>query len=371
MLAVIDALQGDTLSNHLFQWNAIAPEVGPLAEALQKRSIPITSCPLIDNTTSHRFPPDIASERLLNAIQKQPADIVHANSLSMGRLLGRIAPRLPMPTVSHIRDIMKLSKAAISDLNQNSSLIAVSQATKDFHLQQGIPEKQLQVIYNGVDCHLFQPRPSTKMLHNELKLPPETFLIASIGQIGLRKGQNFLAKAAVQTSRKMPNAHYLMIGERHSSKQESIDFKQNIISQFAQAGISHRLHWLGFRNDVFQLLNEIDLLVHPAHQEPLGRVLLEASAAGTPIVATDVGGTTEILKHQHSALLVPAGNTTSLVTAIQTVYDNPLKRKELANNARKNVIHKFSIEQVAEKMKHFWCNISPSHRASRHHSGNV
>lgn len=349
MLAVIDALRG----KH-FAFNAIAPVAGSLAEALQKRAIPITSCSLIDETTGKRFPPEIASLRLLESIQKSDTDIIHANSLSMGRLLGKIRPQLSIPTVSHIRDIMKLSKAAIADLNQNSQLIAVSQATRDFHVQQGVEEERIEVIYNGVDCEQFKPQPSTRMLHDELKLPHDAFLIATIGQIGLRKGQNILAEAAISLSKTIPNAHYLMIGERHSTKQESIDFKQNIINQFEEAGRSHQLHWLGFRHDVSKLLNEIDLLVHPAHQEPLGRVLLEASAAGCPIIATDVGGTAEILEHQHSALLVPANDAKSLAIAMQTLYDDPHKRQTLATHARKNIEQNFLIDLAAENLTTFW-----------------
>ncbi len=349
MLAVIDSLQGE-----YFTFNAIAPMEGSLADALKQRSISITACELIDETTGKRFPPEIASQRLMEAIQKYNSDIVHANSLSMGRLLGRIAPQLSMPTVSHIRDIMKLSKAAISDLNQNTQLIAVSQATRDFHIQQGVKENRLQVIYNGVNCDQFKPRPSTQLLHDELNLPHDAFLIATIGQIGLRKGQNILTEAAISLSTIMPDAQYLMIGERHSTKQESIEFKQNIINQFDEAGMSPQLHWLGFREDVSKLLNDIDLLVHPAHQEPLGRVLLEASAAGCPIIATDVGGTAEILEHQHSALLVPPNDAKSLAIAMQTLYDDPHKRQTLATNARKNIEQKFSIELAAYNLATFW-----------------
>ena len=94
--------------------------------------------------------------------------------------------------------------------------------------------------------------------------------------------------------------HYVIVGQRHSEKAES--------RQFATIGQGHarlactqraraapaRVHFLGVRNDVCRLLDELTLLVHPARQEPLGRVLLEAAAAGVAVIATDVGGTPEI-----------------------------------------------------------------------------
>ena len=141
-------------------------------------------------------------------------------------------------------------------------------------------------MYNGVDVERFRPRAATGKLKTQLALPENCFLSATIGQIGLRKGQDVLAEAAALAAARMPHAHFLLVGQRHSSKAESIDFERNVTRTFYQAGLRDRLHLLGYRDDIDRLMNEIDLLVHPAHQEPLGRVLLEAAASEVPIVAT-------------------------------------------------------------------------------------
>ena len=104
------------------------------------------------------------SAHLLELIARVSPDLVHANSLSMGRMVGRIAPQLSIPCTSHLRDIIKLTKTAVSDLNGNAGLIAVSKATKQFHTEQGVLSDKLQVIYNGVDTDMFHPRSATGVL---------------------------------------------------------------------------------------------------------------------------------------------------------------------------------------------------------------
>jgi len=118
--------------------------------------------------------------------------------------------------------------------------------------------------------------------------------------------------------------------------------------------VEDRVFTLGFREDVPALLNEVDLLVHAAHQEPLGRVLLEAAACGQAIVATDVGGTGEILTDRMSAMLVPPDDLDALVGAIQHCLGDRDCRIRLGQNARAQVLERFSLPQAAASVCAFW-----------------
>ena len=351
MLAVLDRLAGEE-----FEFVALAPESGPLADALAKRGIRHVPFHFHDKE-GHRLPRNAVCRNLLSAVRVVSPQLVHANSLSMGRITGAIASEFSVPTVAHLRDILTLSRAAVADLNRNRRLIAVSQATRDFHVEQGFDSDRTQVLYNGVDCDRFFPRSTTGELKQELGLPEDAFLVVTIGQIGLRKGQDVLAEAAILAGDRLPAVHYLLVGERHSTKRESIEFEQNLISRFEEAGLGNRLHRLGNRNGVHRLMNEADLLVHPAHQEPLGRVLLEAAAAGLPMIATTVGGTAEIVEDGRSARLIPPGNPHALAEAmIELRFDNQ-RRKQLALNARHRMETTFSISRAATALKQLWQEI--------------
>ena len=348
MLAVLDRL-----ADGRFEFVAIAPEHGRLAEALRQHSIQHVPLQLRDRN-AERLPRDAACNNLSNAIACCSADLVHANSLSMGRLTGTMSAELSIPCVAHLRDIIKLSKAAVHDLNGNRLLIAVSQATRSFHVDQGLDEAITRVLYNGVDCERFRRRPPTGWLNRELHLPDDCFLAATIGQIGLRKGQDTLAEAAVLAADRAPNIHYLIIGERSSAKQESVEFEVNVARRFQQSGLESRLHILGYRDDVPELMNEVNLLIHPAHQEPFGRVLLEAAASGLPIVATAVGGTTEFLRDGQSASLVSSGHPQALAEAIIELHNDPSMCTRLAHQARTCVLSEFHIDRAASELADVW-----------------
>ena len=348
LLAVLQRLHPEA-----FEFVAAVPSASDLGKRLAGLNIPCLPLCLRD-TQGKKLPSHETSAHLEDLIGQVSPDLVHANSLSMGRMLGRVATQLSIPCTAHLRDIINLSKAAIADLNQNTGLVAVSHATRDCHVQQGLRADKEKVIYNGVDTDVFSPNASSGILKQQLGLGDDTVLVASIGQICLRKGQTLLARAAVSLAQAFPEVNYLLVGERYSRKQESVAYENRIQQIFGESGIEDRLFCLGFRDDVPQLLNEIDLLVHTAHQEPLGRVLLEAAACGRAIVATDVGGTREILSDGKSAVLIPPNNVEALTLAIRDMLQDRERRQALGCQARQQVLRKFTISQAASQTRTFW-----------------
>jgi glycosyltransferase involved in cell wall biosynthesis len=347
ILAVLTQLVGTE-----FEFVALAPAQGPLAEALQSVGVPTLPFDVRD-AFGMRRPPERLHEDLAVAIRRTRPDVLHGNSLSMARLTGSIGKQSPAVCTAHVRDIIGLSAAAVEQVNSNRALVAVSRAVRDFHAAQGVDANRVKVIHNGIDRD-DRPRPVDGRLKAALGVPPEAFLVASIGQICLRKGQDIFAQAAVLAATQMPSAHFLLIGERYSAKPESIAYETSIVDQFAAAGLADRFHRLGFRDDVPQLLGEIDLLVHSARQEPFGRVLLEAAAAGCTIVATNVGGTPEMLIDGQSALLVPVDNAQAVAAAMIRTFADASLREHLASSARARVVERFSIADSARRLADFW-----------------
>lgn len=363
MLSVLERLDRSE-----FEVTALAPAEGPLAQALH--TLGVGHVPWdVRGSDGRRMPNQKLFDDLKATLARIRPDLLHANSLSMGRLTGAFAGELDVPCTAHLRDIIRLRPAAVGDLNRNRLLIAVSNATRNFHVSQGLSAERTLVVYNGVDCDRFQPRTATGDLKRELGLPSDAFLVLTVGQIGLRKGLDVLAEAAVLAATRLPHAHYLVVGKRYSAKAESVAFEENIAGRFAQAGLADRLHRLGCRDDVPRLMNEADLLVHAAKQEPLGRVLLEAAASGLPIVATDVGGTREIVEHDVSAHLVPANDPQSLAEAILACAHAPDLRQRLSASARRRVCASFNIDTAAARLADIWRGVlatGPADPASDH-----
>jgi glycosyltransferase involved in cell wall biosynthesis len=348
MLAVLPHFVGSDL-----EFVALAPAIGPLAAALGALGIPVLSYQARDERGDRRSPPELLEQIRSVAARVRP-DLIHGNSLSMGRLTGPLAAELGIASAAHLRDIVGLTKRAVEQLNANRALVAVSQAVRDFHAAQGVDAARMHVVYNGVDVERFHRDTSGTQLRDELRLPSDAFLVANIGQICLRKGQDIFAKAAALAASRMPRAHFLLLGERYSEKTETALYDEAISFEFAMAGLRDRFHRLGYRSDIERLLPQIDLIVHSARQEPFGRLLLEAAAAQRPIIATRVGGTEEMLVDSESAILVPTDESQILGDEMVRLYGDPELSSRLAAQARERVTVRFPIEQSAQGLARVW-----------------
>jgi glycosyltransferase involved in cell wall biosynthesis len=348
MLAVLPQFVGTDL-----EFVALVPVDGPLCGSLGALGVSVLTFDA-RRENGERQEPSRLVEEIRSAAKRARPDLIHGNSLSMGRHTGTLAAELRVPTTAHLRDIIGLTRRAVEQLNANRTLVPVSQAVRDFHAAQGVEMDRMHIVYNGIEAEASRCLDGGPCLRGELGLPEDAYLVATIGQICLRKGQDMFAKAAALAAPRMPGAHFLLIGERHSTKTETALYDQAISFEFAMAGLKDRFHRLGYRTDIESLLPHIDLIVHSARQEPFGRVLLEAAAAERPIIATSVGGTGEMLTHGESAILVAPNEPQPLADAMALLRRDTALGSRLAAVARERVLTRFSIEQSARSLAEVW-----------------
>ncbi|MCH2180390.1 MAG: glycosyltransferase family 4 protein [Mariniblastus sp.] len=309
-------------------------------------------CDLVDLQLFHRDQRKsqeqirIDLDQLVRSVQP---DLVHCNSLSTSRLAGPVTRAANVPSVGYLRDILRLSAKAIQDISEMDQLVAVSRATRDYHVAAGIPAGKVEVIYNGVDLEQFAPRSGTGSLQAERGIPTGDRIILCVGQIGIRKGTEIVLDSFSRLAAKDPSLQLFLAGDRHSKKQEAIEYEKQLKATSASSSCSSRIHWLGRIDGIPNLMNEAVLLLHAAHQEPLGRVLLEAAASGLPFVATRVGGTPEIVEGT-GIELVPAGDTAEMCRVAQRILECPGEERRTARELRDQAVHRFSLRQCAEKI---------------------
>lgn len=346
ILASVERLRGR------FTFVAFVPPGGPLPAALEKVGVEVLPSPLFDDGGNRR-PRPLAVSRLTDATRSIRADLLHGNSLAMGRLTGAAASQVDAACTAHLRDIVGLSSAAVGDLNRNARLIAVSEATRAFHIGQGADPGKVVTVHNGVDLDRFRPRSRDEQVRRELGLPPDALVALTVGQIGLRKGWDVLAEAVAALAERHPDLQVVLAGERYSGKAETVAYEAGVRERFA-AAMPGRVHFVGYRDDMPELMNAADLLVHPARQEPFGRVLLEAAASGLPIIATRVGGTAELLEDGTSARLVPPGDAAALAEAISELLGDAPLRAAFGAAVRRRVEEAFSAELAAQRLGNVW-----------------
>jgi glycosyltransferase involved in cell wall biosynthesis len=333
-----------------FEVFVAAPAIGLLAEELAASGVPHLHW-ITHDPDGARQPLAALRGAVRQIVRDVQPHLLHANSLSAGRIAGPVTAERGVPGIGHLRDILKLSTQAISDLNANRKLIAVSQATHDFHVAQGLDAAKCTVINNGIDLTEFTPTTPTGYVHRELQLPTDAQLCAVVGQLGLRKGTDVALAAASMLAHRLPNLHWLIIGERTSAKDESRQFEQSLRRVAASPPLAGRVHFLGTRTDMHRLLPECTLLVHAARQEPLGRVLIEAAACGLAVVATCVGGTREIFPpHANAAALVPPESADVLARAVGNLMFDSLRRLQLGRAARRRAENAFDVRTAAARL---------------------
>jgi glycosyltransferase involved in cell wall biosynthesis len=320
----------ERLDRRRFKPVAVAPTEGPLPRALRALDVPVA--------------PDPGDEMKRSEwVRDQAIALMHANSLAMGCRIGPVSRRTGVPSVAHVRDIMRLGGDRRAALNLNRALVAVSRAVARALVAASVPGSRIRVIPNGIDPDAAAPRSDAgKRLRAELGLAMTCPVVGTVGQICLRKAQDVFLEAAAHLAREAPEVRFVIIGSRFSGKAESREFEAALVTRARRAPLAGKVHFLGWRDDAAELIAGLSVLAHPAHQEPLGRVLLEALAAGTPIVATDVGGTPEIVDHEDSGLLVPRGDARALAGGVKRLLNSGSLADHLARNGRARVRERFS-----------------------------
>lgn len=349
LLAALSSLTGlrqDSDFTPACRWRFVAavPVGSDLEQSLARLGITNRGLSLLGDDGQRLGQTEIR-ERLAALFNELQPDLVHGNSLAISRLVGPVSQQLAIPSVGYLRDILKLSQTAIADLNSNDRLIAVSDATMRFHVQQGIGRERIQVIHNGVDHQFFSPADDALKRKNEIPT------ILFVGQIGMRKGLDILFDVVEKLVEQGLQFQCWIVGERNSNKAEAIDFENRLQLRSGHESLAGRIHWLGRRMDVQDLMKRSTVLLHPARQEPLGRVLLEAAASGLPIVSTDVGGTSEILVGEVSRLLmVPKDDVGAMVECLKQVIDDDVLWRKVSLELRAVAKERFSISKCARQL---------------------
>jgi glycosyltransferase involved in cell wall biosynthesis len=175
--------------------------------------------------------------------------------------------------------------------------------------------------------------------------PRHKSAVGLIGRISPWKGQHIFIRAAAVVHRDFPDARFFVIGAALFGEDQ---YDQEIRRLPGQLGIENIVEFAGFRKDVNRAMSELDLVVHASTKgEPFGQVILEAMAAGKPVVATNGGGVPEIVEDGRTGILVPMGDAEALAHAICRILSDPAEARALGDRARKRAADHFTLEKTA------------------------
>jgi sugar transferase (PEP-CTERM/EpsH1 system associated) len=219
--------------------------------------------------------------------------------------------------------------------------VPLSQELGDYLRDQvGVANTKIHPICNGVDVERFRPREGTR----DRLLPPgfadqDSFLIGAVGRLEAVKDQLTLVRAFIEMCRSLPSDDRLrlvLVGDG--------SLRSEIEALLGRAGIRNRVWLAGSRDDVPELLASLDSFALPSLAEGISNTLLEAMASGLPVVATRVGGNSELVVDGVSGLLVPRADPGAMAEALLCYLDDEAMRSRHGTAARQRAVENYSID---------------------------
>jgi len=329
-----------------------------LAENLSRASVPWVQVPHLRRPVNP-IADYLALWQLHRMIRRMHVDIVHTHSSKAG-FLGRLAARMAgVPHIVHTphghvfegyfslvatRTFVALERLAA---RWTDRIITLSDEEARDHLRLGIgrPE-QFVTIPSGVDI-------ATVAAASPARLVPGGPVIGAVARLVPIKGLQYLVNAAPEVLRRRPDAQFLLVGEG--------EMRPNLEAQARDLGLSDRIVFTGFREDIPSVLAGSDIVVLPSINEGMGRVLVMAMALGKPIVATRVGGVAELLGDGEAGLLVPARHPAALAEAIVSLLRDPARARALGEAGRRRA-PRYSAKAMLEALAKLYCGVMTNGR---------
>jgi glycosyltransferase involved in cell wall biosynthesis len=295
--------------------------------------------------------------KLIRMFRHLRPDIVHTHTAKAGTL-GRLAARVagvPLtvhtfhghvldgyfsPPVTRFFLMVERRLARTTD-----RIVAVSPRLRDqlLAMRIGRPD-QVEVVPLGLDLGRFRQRPPTApVLRASLCIAPGAPLLGSVGRLVPIKDLPTLFRAMATLEENGQPAHLVIVGDGED---------RTALTRLAgELGLSTRVHFLGWRSDLETILNELDVVVCSSRNEGTPVALIEAMAAGVPVLSTEVGGVADLVTHGETGWLVPPGDPAAMADGIRRLLAEPSLRTCLAAAGQAVALDRYDVARLLSRME--------------------
>lgn len=331
----------------------LATTVAEFREEIEKTGANVVHIPIARNVNPVRD--FISLINLYKYIKKEKFDSVQTYTTKAG-FIGRLAARLAgVPVIIH--NILELPQNSV----QNSVLkfiyktmeqvaakwadfiITTTNPNRNQILENHIvPPEKLAAIPEGIELKNYETvKADPLQKRKELGIPDGAVFIGTVARLEAAKGHKYLLEAAKQILEKRKDIYFIMVGKGH--------LQAELEEKTKELGIQANVRFLGFRDDMLEILQSVDLFVLPSLWEGQGVVLMEAMCYKKPVIACKVGGVVDIVQDGENGLLVPSRDPDSLAKAILKMMDMPEKMKEMGEEGYRRIASKFRDSEMNDR----------------------
>ncbi len=295
----------------------------------------------------------IQAIKISSYVRKHNIDILYSNSMYAQVYCIFIKVFSNRKLIWHVRDNVSglVSKLVFPSLS--NKIICVS----DYISGQINSSLKKETIHNGLNISECLPEKHIGgSLKNSLNLESDIKLIAQIGQMVEWKNHVDFIKAAKLIIPKYNKVHFLFVGtDLFGNNSDYINSLKKIVEK---EGLNKFITFVGYIENIKDVFQQIDILIHPALSEPFGRVLIEAMAMEKPVIAYNIGGAKEIIRHEIDGFLVEPMKYNAIAAQCVQLLENQKLCNNIGTNARETVVSKFNIQHTTRKLETVFDNLN-------------
>ncbi len=295
--------------------------------------------------------------RLARFMRRHQIALVHTNSLKAD-IIGGVAARLArVPVIWHVRDRIEndyLPAPVVTLFRKLCRIVpayVIANSTATLHtlrlpqdrltatVYSGVDQKRIQVVHDGVDGDKARHKPNAS----------SSCVIGIVGRLSPWKGQHIFLQMAAAVHARFPNARFQICGSAMFGEEA---YEAELRAQAQRLRLQDCVEFLGFRADVFAVVEGLDLLVHASTTgEPFGQVIIEGMALGKPVVATNGGGVPEIVVEAVTGHLVPMNDADAMTNAVLDLLQDTARAQAMGQAGYERVQECFTIELTVKRVE--------------------
>jgi glycosyltransferase involved in cell wall biosynthesis len=340
----------------------LLPKEGILAEKWREQGWPVHITPYRGASTYFlpyiwaRFP---VVERMADMIRQHHIDIISTEYHTLP-MIHAAAQKTDVPIMWTVHGWWFKPKFWQRDFFRKIPIVARSMSIRDGFLGKKpfMPPENIPVIYSGVDINRFHPDVDGLGVRFQANVPQDAPLVVMIARFQAVKGHHIFQAMAQQIALQIPEAHFIVAGEDTFGVGKDAQYRQQILDTAkTEPVLSNRLHYIGFRDDVEQVLAAADIVVCASEFESYGKVNIEAMASGKAVVSTNRGGPTETIVHQETGFLVESGNTQQFAICVVELLHDSVLRQTMGKNGRQRAEALFSAQTSSQNYVNFFTEL--------------